>query len=137
MRIFRFVKILRVARLQRLKKRWEERVPFKQSTITIFTTVLGLIMSSHWGGCILALEASLHQTAGETWLGSHAYGICHLPRTDILGFIRPGQGLSVNMTLPDYVMDQEAFGDSWATGCHDMSVGVYYIAAVSLRGRLI
>ena len=75
-RVLRFVKILRVARAGRVMQRWAARITLQHSTKTVLWCIVRLLLAVHWFSCAFALQASLHETAEETWLGSHAYAYC-------------------------------------------------------------
>lgn len=42
----------------------------------VLTCVFLLVVASHWFACMIALTASLHDSADETWLGANIYGLC-------------------------------------------------------------
>ena len=48
LRILRLFKLVRLARASRIVKRWQARVTLHQSTITLLTSTLQLLLATHW-----------------------------------------------------------------------------------------
>jgi len=108
LRVLRLVKLVRLIRASKLLERWKNSLPpITYGAQTVMKCVLGLAISSHWFACIIALTASLHSHADETWVGANLYGICD----------RGGQLVPVlDPPLPS---------------CPSLSVDTYYLAAMS------
>ena len=120
LRVLRFVKIFRVARVGRLLQRWAARVTLKHSTLTVIKCLVYLLVAAHWYACIFALQASLHSTAQDTWLGKGSYEYCEQPD----------------------LKDQEAYAAAEATlppycGESGLDYGTWYVASFSWSTMVI
>jgi hypothetical protein len=111
LRVLRFVKIFRVARVGRLLQRWAARVTLRHSTITVIKCLVYLLVAAHWYACIFALQASLHVSAQDTWLGKDYYAFCSLPGNE--------------NTLPTYC------------GPTGLSAGEWYVASFAWSTMII
>ena len=77
-----------------------------------------LLLSTHWFACIMGLEAALHSNPDDTWVGSNMYDLCG--HEDALGTYN----VSVHAPGP-------------LPGCEAMSIGSFYLAAVSMSLMII
>ena len=76
-RVLRFVKILRVMRAARVMQRLASRITLQHSSKVLVWCIVRLLIAVHWFACVIALQASLHGSAQDTWMGEDYYGYCH------------------------------------------------------------
>ena len=106
LRCVRLTKLLRLLRSSRIFQRWKSRITLTYGQITTLQCIILLLLSSHWFACIMGLDASLHASPQQTWLGEDMFGIC------------------------DATDDTNASsGKTSVTGCGSLSVLHFYIAA--------
>ena len=77
LRVLRLIKVVRLVRATRIYRRWKSAISLSYGLETLCICIGGVLLAAHWYGCIIALEASLHSAAGETWLGPDLYGLCN------------------------------------------------------------
>ena len=83
LRALRLIKLARLLRAQRVIARWATRISIPQQTLTMMACVLAVVLSAHWYACIFALQASIHDSPSDTWLG--VYGYCEDPMAPASG----------------------------------------------------
>jgi len=86
---------------------------------TILQVILMILITCHWYACIIMLQATLHQHAEQTWLGSSLYGYCSAPRSTTTTDDRTPPNtttFSKSPVLP---------------GCKGLTLGTQYLASFS------
>ena len=79
LRAVRLVKLVRLVRASRVFERWKSKISMSHATKTVFRAISMTLIGAHWYACVMALEASLHDSPESTWLGSERYGYCKDP----------------------------------------------------------
>jgi len=79
LRAVRLVKLVRLVRASRVFERWKSKISMSHATKTVFRAISMTLIGAHWYACVMALEASLHDSPEPTWLGSERYGYCKDP----------------------------------------------------------
>eukprot|EP00325_Prymnesiales_sp_UTEX-LB-985_P016985 CAMPEP_0174756766 /NCGR_PEP_ID=MMETSP1094-20130205/106921_1 /TAXON_ID=156173 /ORGANISM="Chrysochromulina brevifilum, Strain UTEX LB 985" /LENGTH=792 /DNA_ID=CAMNT_0015962677 /DNA_START=21 /DNA_END=2399 /DNA_ORIENTATION=- len=144
-RILRFIKILRFVRSARVFQRVKARIPVSYGTQIVSGAIFKLVIAAHWFACIFALQASLHQSAQDTWLGEGLYHYCSVdeaeatrPRTMVAesGLIIPAPGLppispSPPPPTPKGILSFEE------EKCSGISIAAWYLASFSWSVMII
>lgn len=136
LRVIRLIKLVRLVRASRVYERMKNKVSLSYGVQIVIQCVVTLFLGAHWYACIMALQASLHQSPQETWLGSMRYEFCE---DGVPGHAEAvnstGSQLAVNYT-GSQIYGQPVPGEAApsATGIEDcdmMDVGTYYLASFS------
>ena len=118
-RVVRLIKVVRLVRASRLYKRWQAYMSLSYASETILQVILMILITCHWYACIIMLQATLHQHAEQTWLGSSLYGYCSAPRSTTTTDDRTPPNtttFSKSPVLP---------------GCKGLTLGTQYLASFS------
>ena len=112
-RVVRLVKLVRLLRGLRIFKRWETQLSINYFSLQMVAAVVGVVMVSHWAGCMWMLQTGFRTDIERTWL--YANGYC----------------IAINSTDPDrdprFVDEPPTSQDDPGYGC--MSPGALYAAA--------
>lgn len=128
LRIIRLVKLVRLVRASRLWTRWKTKISLSYGAQTSLTCISMMLFGAHWYACIMALEASLHESPQDTWLGVRRYSFCDDLEPVTLNV---GDGDTVGTTL------QGSISSTGITDCDMMGVGSWYLAAFSWSVMII
>ena len=82
LRVLRLIKLVRLVRASRVIQRWKSKVALSYGVQTMLVCFFGLVIAAHWYACVLAMMASLHDHAENTWLGD--YNFCNQEHRDYL-----------------------------------------------------
>ena len=74
LRALRLIKLARLLRAQRVIARWSTRISVPQQQLIMLACLFVVLLLAHWYACIFALQASIHNSPSDTWLG--VYGYC-------------------------------------------------------------
>ena len=74
-----------------LWERWKSRMALSHATQTMTSCALLLLLGAHWYACTIALEASLHASYDQTWLGP---GLCAYAGLDPISTPQPHYSLT-------------------------------------------
>ena len=127
-RILRLVKLLRLARAERIYARWEARITLTYGQQTIIRCIVMLFLSAHWYACIFALQATMHDSPRQTWMGQDLYAICPLTLPDA----QPASELDANSTAAAYGTEMEFF-----QLCGHIDFGSWYLASFTWAAMII
>jgi hypothetical protein len=119
LRIIRLTKLARLVRASRLYTRWQAKITLSTSSQTILTCALLLLIGAHWYACIIGMQAALHITPQETFLGPDRYGYC--ADADDGGGVGGGGGGGVGGGV--------GVGGGALAGCPTMGLWSWYVAS--------
>lgn len=117
-RVLRIIKLVRLLRASRVVKRWSSRIAVSYAVLTMLECLIAVLLSAHWYACIFALQATLHDSPMDTWLGF--YGYCAGPS--------PAGPSAPAGTPPATGLTSE---------CAGLQVGTFYLAAFSWSTMVI
>ena len=120
LRVLRLVKLVRLVRASRLFDRWKTKITLSHGSQTVLKCVFMLLFCAHSSACIIALQASLHVTPDETWLGPKRYNLCNRE-----GIPNRGADAIEGRRLP------AAESELALPGCQAISLGNWYLASFS------
>ena len=69
LRALRLIKLARLLRAQRVIARWSTRVSIPQQQLTMLACLVSVVLTAHWYACVIALQASMHDSPALTWMG--------------------------------------------------------------------
>ena len=113
LRAVRLVKLVRLVRASRVFERWKSKISMSHATKTVFRAISMTLIGAHWYACVMALEASLHDSPEPTWLGSERYGYCKDP------------------VMPSASVTPSTSAGLSIAGCGDVNPGSLYLGAFS------
>ena len=76
LRVVRIFKLVRLVRASRVFQRWKSKINISYGTQTLLQCSFILFFSAHWYACIIALDASMHSSVQQTWMGADMYNLC-------------------------------------------------------------
>mmetsp|Transcript_11138 Transcript_11138/g.28549 ORF Transcript_11138/g.28549 Transcript_11138/m.28549 type:complete len:790 (-) Transcript_11138:107-2476(-) len=114
LRALRLVKLIRLMRAQRVIARVSTRIAMPYTSLIMLGYLFAVLLAAHWYACIFALQASLHNSPSDTWLG--IYGYCDGP-------------IEGNWTHND--------GNAIELECPGLSLSRWYIAAFAWATMII
>jgi len=74
LRVLRLIKLMRLVRASRLYERWKSFVTLSTGAMTMIQCLVMVLVTAHWYACAIALQATLHSSPLNTYLG--AYNFC-------------------------------------------------------------
>lgn len=116
LRALRLIKLVRLLRAQRVINRVSTRISIPFDYLSMIICLMAVLLTAHWYACIFALQATLHESPADTWLG--VYGYCEE------AFYPP------NETRPDA---EEVF----SIECPGLKTSEWYIAAFAWASMVI
>jgi len=124
LRVLRLMKLVRLIRSTRLYERYRSKVKLSYSAQTVIKCVFITAFGAHWYACIIALQASLHASIDQTWMGDQLYGLCgesdlHQNQRRIERFGANQTSLAVSMSVAPL------------PSCSSLGIGEWYVAALS------
>ena len=126
LRCLRLVKLVRLIRASRVYERWKTKISLSHAQMTWVQIFVAIILSAHWGACIMSLQASLHNSPQDTWIGENLYGLCG----DDDSTQREDNSTSMAAILSSRMAAILSSRTS-VTGCADLSVFNWYVGAFS------
>jgi len=129
LRVIRLVKLVRLVRASRLYERWKTRVALSYATTTTLQMISMLLLSAHWYACIMALEASMHDSPQDTWLGVRRYEFC-----DVLSDLSALNAPATPPSPPGVIgagIASVTHGGSGLAECSNLGISSWYLAAFS------
>ena len=130
-RVLRLVKLVRLVRASRVVARMASRVALSYRTLTMISNTATLMIVAHWAACIFALQAAMHESPSESWLG--VYGYCDGPGGQGGPFAPPWVQTLLNasgVTRPTRRTIKGEY-DAWTIECSGLTLSTWYIASLS------
>jgi len=124
LRCVRLVKLVRLIRASRVYERWKNKVSLSHKQVTWLQIAFMIMLSAHWFACLMGLQASLHSTPQDTWIGEELYGLCADDGN--------GNGTSSSMDIASSMVSSVTH-----TGCGSLTVGDWYNGAFSWSAMVI
>ena len=125
LRALRLIKLVRLVRASRVFDRWKAKVTLSYGWQVVLQCLLMMLFTSHWFACVIALQASLHNSVHDTLAGEQLFGLCASQAETDAAAVEAAQN-GVELVVEDI--------DGVLAGCSGRAPGQWYLAAFSWSG---